>query len=89
MPVQCALALVSVWEKVERAPSFLCPVRSMLGHLRICIVNRVNLNCRDLKEALGALALAVSVVFGITGNSDDHLGGVALWAVHGVTRYQM
>jgi len=87
--VQCALALVSVWEKVERAKSFLCPVRSMLGHLCIRVINRVNLNCRDLKEALGAFAFAVGVVLGVTGNSDNHLGGVALWAVHGVTRYQM
>ena len=61
----------------------------MLGHLCVCVSNRVNLNCGDLKETLGALALAVSVVLGVTGNSDDHLGGVALWAIHGVTRYQM
>ena len=89
MPVQCALALVSAWEKVGRATSFLCPVRSMLGHLRTRVINRVNLNCRDLEEALGAFAFAVGVVLGVTGDSDDHLGGVALWAVHGVTRYQM
>lgn len=89
MLVRCALALVSVWEKVEKAKSFLCPVGSMLGHLCIGIVNRVNLNCRDLKKALGALAFAISVVFGITSNSDDHARCVALWAVHGVTRYQM
>jgi hypothetical protein len=70
-----------------KAKSFLCPVRSVLGHLRICIVNRVNLDCGDLEEALGAFALAVGIVLGITGNSNDHLGGVALWAVH--VRYQM
>jgi len=87
--VQCALALVSVLGRVERAKSFLCPVGSVLGHLRIGIVNRVNLDCRDLEEALGALAFAVGVVLGVTGNSDDHLRGVALWAIHGVTRYQM
>ena len=74
---------------VGRAKSFLCPVGSVLGHLCICISNRVNLDCGDLEEALGALAFAVGVVLGITGDSDDHLGGVALWAVHGVTRYQM
>ena len=74
---------------VERAKSFLCPVGSVLGHRCICIGNRVNLDCGDLEEALGAFALAVSVVFGVTGDSNDHLGGVALWAVHGVTRYQM
>jgi hypothetical protein len=61
----------------------------MLGHLRIRIVNRVNLNCRDLEKALGAFAFAVGVVLGVTGNGDDHLGSVALWAVHGVTRYQI
>jgi hypothetical protein len=61
----------------------------VLGHLCICIVNRVNLDCGDLEKALGAFALAVSVVLGITGNGDDHFEGVALWAVHGVTRYQM
>jgi hypothetical protein len=59
----------------------------VLGHLCICIVNRVNLDCGDLEETLDALAFAVSVVLGITGNGDDHLGGVALWAVH--VRYQM
>ena len=74
---------------VGKAKSFLCPVRSVLGHLCICISNRVNLDCGDLEEALGALALAVGVVLGITGNGDDHLGSVALRAVHGVTRYQM
>ena len=69
--------------------SFLCPVRSVLRHLCIGIVNRVNLNCRDLEEALGAFAFAVGVVLGVTSNSDNHLGGVALWAVHNSTRYQM
>ena len=57
----------------------------MLGHLCTRVVNRVNLNCRDLKEALGAFAFAVGVVFGVTGNNNDHFGGVALWAVHGVS----
>ena len=77
-----------MWGKVERAKSFLCPVGPVLGHRCICIGNRVNLDCGDLKETLVALALAVGVVLSVTGNGDDHLGGVALWAVHGVTRYQ-
>ena len=77
-----------MWGKVERAKSFLCPVGSMLGYLCIWISNRVNLDCGDLKKALGAFAFAVGVVLSVTGNGDDHLGGVALWAVHGVTRYQ-
>ena len=72
---------------VGKAKSFLCPVG--WGHRCICIGNRVNLDCGDLKEALGAFTLAVSVVLGVTGNRDNHFGGVALWAVHGVTRYQM
>ena len=77
----CALALVSVWERVGKAMSFLCPVN--WGHRCIGIVNRVHLYCGDLKKALGAFTLAVSVVLGVTGIRDNHLGGVALWAVHG------
>lgn len=77
----CALVVVSVWGMVGKAKSFLCPVR--WGHRCVGIVNRVHLYCGDLKKALGALALAVSVVLGVTGIRDNHLGGVALRAVHG------